>query len=44
VPRAAENKDLFLGNRKTSPWIYFHPDSSWSSAASSSWAYLNMKT
>ena len=39
-PRHAEKSDLFFGNLKTSPWIYFHPVSSWSSADSSSWAYL----
>ena len=39
-PSAAANRDLNLGNLNTSPWIYFHPVSSWSSADSSSCAYL----
>lgn len=39
-PRAAAKRDLYLGYLNTSPWMYFHPVSSWSSADSSSWAYL----
>lgn len=39
-PSAAANRELCFGNLKTSPWMYFHPVSSWSSAVSSSWAYL----
>jgi hypothetical protein len=39
-PREAANRDLYLGYLNTSPWMYFHPVSSWSSADSSSWAYL----
>lgn len=35
-PRAAANTDLYFGYLKTSPWMYFHPVSSWSSAVSSS--------
>jgi hypothetical protein len=40
VPMTAQNSDFARGNRKTSPWMYFHPVSSLSSATSSSLEYL----
>jgi len=40
LPRTAQKRDLCGGNLNTSPWIYFHPVSSCSSAASSSREYL----
>ena len=36
----AQKSETFRGNRNTSPWIYFHPVSSCSSAISSSRVYL----
>ena len=39
-PRQAAKRDLCFGYLNTSPCMYFHPVSSWSSADSSSWAYL----
>lgn len=33
VPTNEQKSDLFGGKRKTSPWMYFHPDSSSSMAA-----------
>jgi hypothetical protein len=33
VPTNAQNSDLLGGKRKTSPWMYFQPDSSSSMAA-----------
>lgn len=32
VPTHAQNSDRCGGKRNTSPWMYFHPVSSWSSA------------
>ena len=31
VPTHAQNSDRCGGKRNTSPWMYFHPVSSWSS-------------
>lgn len=34
TPKMAAKRPVLPGNRNTSPWMYFHPDSSWSSPSS----------
>ena len=38
VPRKEQNRFLWGGNLNTSPWMYFHPVSSWSSSTATTTA------